>query len=165
MKLPASLIPLIESAAKANGLPANIVSAIVQTESSGNTWATRYEPGFYERYVRTNDVRVFGPVSIVTEKNARATSWGLMQIMGETARCLGFNAPFLAALCDPMVGLEWGCKYLMRLKARYFDTYGWPGVVAAYNAGSPRTAGGKFVNQAYVDKILEAAGGEWPPKE
>lgn len=34
-----------------------------------------------------------------------------MQLMGQVARELGFNG-HLASLCDPAVGLEWGCHYL-----------------------------------------------------
>lgn len=162
---PVDLSHMIEAAASAHGLPPRLVAAIVRVESGGNAWATRYEPGFYERYIRDQKTKAFGAVSVPTEKNARATSWGLMQVMGETARCLGCTLPFLSALCDPATGLDWGCNLLKRLRARYLDTYGWAGVVSAYNAGSVRTSGGKLSNQPYVDKVLAACGGAWPNKE
>ncbi len=39
-------------------------------------------------------------------------------------------------------------------------TFGWPGVVSACNAGSPRRLdNGKWRNQTYVDKVLAALGG------
>ena len=163
MNAPDFLSLLIEAAARNHGLPTRLVAAVVRVESSSNPWAMRYEPAFYDRYVRGQQTRVFGAVSRDTERTARATSWGLMQVMGETARCLGCTLPFLSQLCDPAMGLEWGCKLLMRLSARYSD---WPTVVAAYNAGTPRKDGaGRFVNQPYVDKIFNACGGAWPPKE
>jgi soluble lytic murein transglycosylase-like protein len=157
---------LIQSAAKATGIPARLVAAIVKAESSYDPWACRYEPDFYVRYVKGTDVKTFAPCSRDTEARNLATSWGLMQVMGSTARYLGFNAPFLSALCDPMVGLQWGCTLLKRLKARHLADHGWAGVVAAYNAGSPKKlADGTWKNQAYVDKVFEFAGGAWPPKE
>ncbi len=47
-----------------------------------------------------------------TEARARAFSWGLMQVMGETGREFGFAGKFLSALCEPQTGLEFGCKVL-----------------------------------------------------
>ena len=42
--------------------------------------------------------------------------------------------------------------------SQYLDRDGIEGVVAAYNGGAPRRRpDGKFVNQSYVDKVMEAA--------
>jgi soluble lytic murein transglycosylase-like protein len=43
---------------------------------------------------------------------ARSMSWGLMQLMGEVAREMGFTGTYLSQLCDPPIGLLWGCKKL-----------------------------------------------------
>jgi soluble lytic murein transglycosylase-like protein len=43
----------------------------------------------------------------------RATSWGLMQVMGQSARELGYRE-FIPELCDPASGLYWGCKIFTR---------------------------------------------------
>jgi soluble lytic murein transglycosylase-like protein len=87
-------------------LDPEIVCAICEQESSWNPWSIRYEPAFYEHYVlpilKTTTI---GP----TEAQARAFSWGLMQTMGQTVRELGFTGN-LASLCDPSVGILWGCK-------------------------------------------------------
>ncbi len=81
-----------------------------------------------------------------------------MQILGQTAREIGFDGTFLTELCDPEIGLEWGCRYLGILFDRHGDE-GVDAVVASYNAGSPRkNAGGTYVNQAYVEKIRRAGG-------
>lgn len=155
---------LIENAAKAWGLPPELVAAVVGVESGGNAWAFRFEPAYYMRHVAKDaSVRSKAPCSLDSERQALATSWGLMQVMGATARGLGFQGPFLSALTDPATGLEYGCRLLARLRDRLHGKHGWPGVAAAYNAGSARfDAAGAFVNQSYVDKIARALGGKWP---
>jgi len=155
---------LIEDAAKAHALPPGLVEAVVGVESGGNPWAFRYEPQYYERHVAPDaSTRAVAPCSRDSERQALATSWGLMQVMGATARSLGFQGAFLNALCDPAMGLEYGCRLLARLRDRYKAQGGWPGVVAAYNAGSPRKAAdGRFVNQSYVDNVARMLGGVWP---
>ncbi len=149
----------IQAAAARYGLEPLLVAAIVQTESSGNTWATRYEPDFLKRYVEAAPQR-FGGVSVQTERMCRATSFGPMQIMGQVARERGFTGIFLTELCDPETGLEYGCRHLAALRDRYLAQWGLDGVIAAYNAGSPRTVGGQFVNQDYVDQVKRNMGAD-----
>lgn len=149
----------IGRAARQHGLPVALVTAIVRVESEGNPWAMRYESAFYDRYIASTHVQGRAPCSDLTEARARATSYGLMQIMGAVARERGFDQPFLSELCDPDVGLEFGCRQLASLSQRYISQYGWAGVVAAYNAGSPRqTTDGEWVNQSYVDKVRKEGG-------
>jgi len=84
------------------GLDPALICAIVEQESAWNPWAIRFEPAFYEKYVK--------PMNLSdTEEYARSFSWGLMQTMGEVVRELGYKGP-MAQLCDPEVSLEWGCK-------------------------------------------------------
>ena len=150
MTLKPDITAAIQEAALAAGLPISIVRGVVCTESSGNTGATRREPEFYERYIKDTWPGDWG----------RATSWGLMQIMGQTARERGFRGEF-GELLTPEIGLYWGCRQLNVLKERYFAKHGWAGVIAAYNAGSPRKRDdGKYVNQGYVDKVLQCAAGK-----
>lgn len=148
---------LIVSTAERYELPVKLVRAIVAVESSGNPWATRYEPAFYARYVHGKGHTVFGNCSRSTEEISRAMSWGLMQIMGQTARENGFKVSFLAALCDPAAGLDWGCFYLARQIKRYQGNL--EAAVAAYNAGSAtRDEHNQWRNQGYVNKIRAAGG-------
>jgi soluble lytic murein transglycosylase-like protein len=158
-------------------LPEQLVAAIVQVESGGDRFAMRHEPAYPWLW----DVRASAPrattsvtagrrqppsdfgalpgVSALTEWIGQQTSWGLMQVMGATARELGFKGRFFTELCDPMEGLNYGCRYLVRLQREHFDRLGWPGVAAAYNAGTPRRlASGNFANQVYVDKVARAGG-------
>lgn len=155
----AEIMMHIEEAADFHMHPVNLISAIVQVESAFDPSAIRYEPTFYARYVLGGLFKPIYPCSKETEAHARAMSWGLMQVMGQTARERGFSGTFLSELCDPVVGLYCGCQHLTYLRSRYEDSYGIEGVVAAYNAGSPRkNHTGKFINQAYVEKIREAGG-------
>lgn len=99
------MIALARQTAAHHGLAHEIVCAVCEQESSWNPWAMRYEPAFRQRYV--------APLGLPpTEEIARSTSWGLMQVMGETAREAGFSGKSLSALCDPATGLEIGCTVL-----------------------------------------------------
>jgi len=144
---------LITAKATQYSLPPELITAIALEESSMNPWEARFEPAFLSRYIRPN-VQHWGTCSLETERNFRATSFGLMQIMGEDAREKGFTGPFLTQLCDPETGLDYGCKELAYLRDHYFAEFGWDGVIAAYNEGSPRkNPDGTWASQAYVDSV------------
>jgi soluble lytic murein transglycosylase-like protein len=99
------LLSLAKQTAQRHGLAPEIVCAVCEQESSWNPWAIRYEPAFRQRYV--------APLGLPpTEEVARSISWGLMQLMGETAREADFSGKFLSALADPAAGLEFGCAVL-----------------------------------------------------
>ncbi len=99
------LITLVKQIADGHQLYPELVCAIVEQESSWNPWAIRYEPAFRTRYV--------APLGLPpTEEVARATSWGLMQVMGQVACEVGFTGKFLSELCNPAVGVEIGCLVL-----------------------------------------------------
>jgi soluble lytic murein transglycosylase-like protein len=105
------LIASARKAAAVQALDPALVCAVVEQESAWNTWAIRFEPAFFAKYVASlytnNKVTA-------SEAYARGFSWGLMQVMGQVARETGFDAPFLAALCDPEQGLVTGCKVLRK---------------------------------------------------
>lgn len=106
-----SLVNLAKTIADRNSLNPLLVCAVIEQESSWNTWSIRYEPAFFTKYVAplytNNKVNA-------SEAYARGFSWGLMQIMGEVARELGFSELYLSSLCDPATGIEWGCKQLRK---------------------------------------------------
>jgi soluble lytic murein transglycosylase-like protein len=129
-----ALIAVACAIAAEHDLNSALVCAVIEQESSWNPWAVRYEPGFLQRYeVRAQQQQRFS----VTEEYCRAMSYGLMQVMGEDARELGFTGEFLTELCDPHVGVDLGCRYLMRCLAKH------AGVVVeallAYNGGADTT--------------------------
>jgi len=111
----ADLVALARATAEAHQLDAALVCAICEQESAWNPWAIRYEPAFFAHYIAPQ--LNAGKISN-TEAQARAFSWGLMQVMGQVAREHNFgatsstNAAPLAQLCDPNCGLEIGCAVL-----------------------------------------------------
>ena len=120
---PPELLALAHDAARAHDLWPELVCAVIEQESAWDRWAMRYEPAFYKRYIEPQLARPGGqdatpragsPRAALsdTEARARAFSWGLMQVMGQTAREHGFSASSLAQLCDPVTGLDLGCRVL-----------------------------------------------------
>ena len=140
----------IKDAAARAGLDPCLVGAMVLTESSGAPEAMRYERGY--RYLFQPTVVKPRGCSTSTEVNAQQCSWGLMQIMGATARELGFRG-WMPELCRPDIGLEYGCKYLAKQIKRFGSMQAG---VAAYNMGSPRRGpDGRYLNQdEYVEPVL-----------
>ena len=57
-----------------------------------------------------------------------------MQVMGTVARERGVDGPFLAALCNPDVGIWYGAAQLTRLLRRYEGCI--EGAIDACNAGN-----------------------------
>jgi soluble lytic murein transglycosylase-like protein len=90
------------------GLEIEMVCAVCEQESSWNYWAMRYEPAFFDHYIK--------PMTglTATEQIGRATSYGLMQVMGQTAREFGFAGRFICELCDPDTGVDFGCRKLQK---------------------------------------------------
>jgi soluble lytic murein transglycosylase-like protein len=111
MSVTPDILALAKRHAISYALDPALVCAVVEQESAWNTWAMRYEPAFFAKYVASlytnNKVTA-------SEAYARGFSWGLMQVMGQVAREAGCDAPFLSSLCDPAQGLAIGCKVLRR---------------------------------------------------
>lgn len=107
-----------------------LVCAVCEQESSWNPWSVRYEAAFHARYIQPLIEK--GEVKTATESACRAMSFGLMQIMGQTARELGFTGVFLSELCDPKLGTDFGCKKLRRCFDLKVDA---SAALLAYNGG------------------------------
>ena len=137
-------------------VPKTIFLAMIMQESKGNAFAMRYEPKFYDwlqRKITSEEISPYAKhASRFTELKARATSFGPMQVMGQTARQMGFKGVFLTELTNPEVGLYWGMLYYYQQHQKHGTI---EAALAAYNAGTPRVnVQGKFLNQDYVDSVL-----------
>lgn len=123
--------------AKAHGLNPVLVMAVVEQESGWEPWAIHYESVFFERYIQ--------PLKNIsaTEAYARAFSFGLMQVMGQTARELGFSGRYLSALCDPFIGAHFGCLKLVQCYAKASGQD--EGALLRYNGGG---------NPDYANQVL-----------
>lgn len=126
------------------GLDRPSVIAVILQESGGEAWATRFEPSFFKRYVepltseqlrQRNPFLAGGVPSYDTERMLEATSFGLMQIMGSTARERGCRVQYLTELCRPAVGLHWGCSYLSHLAKKFGGGAVTTDVLYAWNRG------------------------------
>lgn len=151
----AGLEALAREAAVRHGLPPELVAAICRVESGFEPWAARHEPGF--RWLLAGAERP-GACSQATEQQFQKTSFGLMQIMGAAARERGFSG-WLTGLCDPAVGLEYGCRHLKWFASRFLAAHGWPGVVRAWNTGRAEETPAGI---AYQRRIEAALSGAWP---
>lgn len=150
----------------------DLVAAVVTCESTWNTFACRFEPEKHAkltkpaktpaeetaRLAKLSEVASMAKAqnfSADTEAALYCSSFGLMQIMGETARDIGFVG-HLTELFVPEVGLEWGIRYLQNLLAKYHDR---DAAVSAYNWGHVARKNGRFLNQdSYVNKVRAVLG-------
>jgi soluble lytic murein transglycosylase-like protein len=136
MTAPSQLVVLARKAAAAQSLDPALVCAVIEQESSWNTWAMRYEPAFFAKYVAhlyTNNKIT------ASEAYARGFSWGLMQVMGQVAREMGFDGAFLSGICDAEQGLSIGCK-LLRKKLDSMDGDATRSLLAWNGGGNPAYA-------------------------
>jgi soluble lytic murein transglycosylase-like protein len=112
------------------GLDPMIVCAVAEQESDWEPGSVRYEPAFFRRYIV--------PLNLAQlDAFDRATSWGLMQIMGQTAVELGFYGD-ISGLRDPDIGMDYGCRKLQKC----FDVHRDPETsLLAYNGGGDSAYG------------------------
>lgn len=139
---------LIIKSAEQFRLDANLIRAIIAIESSGDPQAKRFEP----RWQYFNHVQTWADhlnIPRLEEERMQATSLGLMQVMGASARDMGFT-DHLKMLFVPEIGVFYGCKKLAKLFERYHTE---EDVVSAYNQGNNRMINEMYANQRYVDKV------------
>lgn len=139
--------PLVEQAASQFHLDPNTIHALVIIESSGLAHAYRYEPGFWDRYLKDDDFYKD------QEPHRVSASYGLCQVMYPTARQYGYEGP-PEGLFIPEVSLLYGCQIL----ASHLE---WSGgdiraALAAYNGGRRGNRQPPYRNRGYVAKV-EAA--------
>jgi len=135
----------VQSVAERHGMDPVLVLAIIEQESGYETHAIRHEPGYRWLWPKPSQVKAPSGVSLATEKNQQATSWGLMQVMGAVAREHGCELPFLTALCSsPALGIEYGVRHLAKLKRRWSFRCDF---ISAYNAGHPTQSNARYVSE------------------
>jgi hypothetical protein len=108
---------LIRTHALAAGCDPVLVQALVCQESQGDPWAHRVEQSYLANRVVLREAatwsrRWHGTPTVLTESTDRASSWGLGQLLGQTAREHGFAERYLTALADPALNLVWVCRLL-----------------------------------------------------
>lgn len=142
--------PAIVRMATAYAFDPHFIAAFVAQESGGVEKRMRYEPAWHFFNAPEKYAKALG-ISADTEQRLQCFSFGLMQVMGATARDMGF-AGYLVDLCDPDIGLSVACQFLDKKRKTYTDQ---KDLIASFNAGTPRKdASGKYFNQRYVDELL-----------
>lgn len=155
MALTPLLTALVGQAARAARLPANLLAAQVLHESDGDPWAFRYELVYFRRMLlgKTTKGTPYGPLA--------ACSYGLLQILYETALEVGFSGE-PHQLFDPQTNLTLGATIMRNL-------WDWAGgldedyarALSAYNGGKGTAQHGPpYPNQAYVDAVYQIAHGD-----
>lgn len=141
------------------------LKALAIIESSLNPRAYRFEPAFWEKYLKNHPDWKDRDPKIVS------ASWGIGQIMFTTAWALGLRTQpdeaMAEDLCNPVINIELYAKLLrqnldklqkdkLKLKFSWLDMFAV--ALARYNGGSLLNPGedGKLRNQSYVDKVTKA---------
>lgn len=123
-----SYYPIIEPYAVKYSVPAPLIMAVIAQESSFNPLAQRYE------------------------KSINDTSYGLMQILYNTAKLCGFKG-YPEELFNIDTNINYGTIYLRDKYKKYNQNLQY--TVSAYNAGTPKILdNGNFKNQDYVNKVI-----------
>jgi soluble lytic murein transglycosylase-like protein len=162
VNVPAAIAKLIVAGAAKYGLESAVVAGLAAQESSFDTRATRFEPGW--RYWVTTDGVPCGieevrgipidfngaqehqGVADAREVRHQATSWGLLQVMGGVAREHGFRWADLSVMkLNASLALDFGLKHFTRFMHRHELV----DAISAYNAGE----GGIGSNPEYVAKV------------
>jgi soluble lytic murein transglycosylase-like protein len=107
-----SLDQQITEAAQAASLDPLLVQAVIAQESSGRPWAYRFEPLFWERYLKDN------PRWADADPGRVSASYGLMQVMFPTAVDYGFTGT-PEDLFNIETNLTYGCKVLKAMVVRF----------------------------------------------
>lgn len=137
----------IAAAAKAHQLDPVLLTAQILVESSGKTYAYRYEPLFWSKYLASNaDYNDANPERV-------SASYGLLQVMYVVAKEVGYGLADPEHLFVPSIGLEFGCRKLAQLLVWARGDV--QQALAAYNGGRVANAAPPFRNQSYVDKVMK----------
>jgi hypothetical protein len=128
----------IKHAAEASGFSPYLLGAIVVTESSGQQYAQRVERGFWPRYLAGIRRWVASTASQSDDKWSQypdiySSSYGLCQVMLQTAAEHGFVYHYPGQLFDPEENLRVACRILSRIRARTGDDV--RALLLAYNGG------------------------------
>jgi len=114
---------VIYAAATRHAVPPALALSVAYWESGCDPTRTRYEP----HVALWPSVRSHPPA----ERKFRATSFGLFQVLGVTARSMGYTGT-PEQFRQPAINAEYGIRYLAAKHQQYGN---WSDALAAYNGG------------------------------
>ena len=139
---------IVNEIAPAFHLETNFVMAIIEQESSFREDSLRFELGFMRKYLSKFDL-------LLTQKILLSTSYGLMQVMGQSLNEMGYfgtitkenNNDLVKELehfmSTPKVQIKCGCEwYVRKLRIANGDTHT---ALQYWNGGG---------NKNYADEVL-----------
>ncbi|RMD45739.1 MAG: lytic transglycosylase domain-containing protein [Aquificota bacterium] len=108
-----------------------VILGIINTESSFNPLACRFEPEW--KYLKTPSyfAKKLG-ITADTEIVFQKISWGLMQVMGSVYRELGYTGHLNALSTDIERQIRYGINHFFRFYSYYKDLYK---AILGYNRG------------------------------
>mgnify|MGYP001566084632 CR=1 FL=1 len=127
------MIAHVNAHADAGSIPRPLLLRLVEIESSWNPWAVRYEPQ-YTAVVDVESNAEYNDVTPATETMMQKCSWGPCQVLGATARRLGYRGP-LTRLVETTVNLALATQLLSVLRDSTGKRRPWRWVLTAYNHG------------------------------
>lgn len=141
LNVPAAWVPLaIKTAHDHDIAVVDFLALLLHESAGGDAAAWRYEPGFYKKYLQGRTQQSLGgiwptadPMAISLEYYHRACSWGHSQVMGQTARELGFKKWTLVELIRPELNIPLGAKYFKRCLEKKGDLFD---ALLCYNGGA-----------------------------
>ena len=142
----------IEMAAQRHAIDADLLDALVWKESNYQADAFRFEPAFWERYLKDK------PEYATQNPRRVSSSYGLCQLMLPVARELGFrHEPEMLFLPD--LNLDLGARKLAALLA--WAEGDKAKALGAYNAGQGgwNSAAGRAYADSILNRYYKATGG------
>jgi hypothetical protein len=123
-------------------VPRGLALAVTEQESAFDPWAWNPEPKYrylwdvltsrpFRKLTPAEEASEIPPADFASYRGVptdaewwgQQASWGPMQVMGAVAREHGFMGRFLSQLCDPPVGLEYGCRHLGKYLKRFKEPF------------------------------------------
>ncbi len=142
--------------AKKHDLDFSLVKGIAMAEST-NLITGKLDPYAYrfeEKYEFFNNIKGFARMNSISERSEKAlqqSSFGLLQIMGSTARDMSFHGNLLQLAEDHGLAIDLSCKFIVFKKKRYKLMRD---LISSYNCGTPvKNSKGIYENEIYVQKV------------
>lgn len=126
-----------------------LIAAIIQVESAGQQFVSNV--ALNSDVVEPSKYATKNGMTKRAEEIAQQTAYGYCQVLGSTARRLGFTRP-LGELYMELTNIRLATMLLVNLKKRYEGHR--DSMISAYNYGQViKRKDGTFINQSYVNKV------------